>query len=199
MSSACSFILMQIKVIFIRIVSHLDSLWNRGATQLGNGLLPPLTANSLSSTNVPIVLFSSMAANLARWCHATLKTWLTGAELHQLITLSAHAAWQTAVQIQVTDATVTQMTMYGERTAAFSLKNLTYRCWCWGLETVEALMRVVTTHLENSSVKAMLEWYLTLQCLDASSLVTEVWKHWRCQWERFLRTFNIFKSVILLL
>ena len=38
MSSACSFIFMQIKVIFIRMVSHLDSLWNRGTRELGNGL-----------------------------------------------------------------------------------------------------------------------------------------------------------------
>ena len=30
MSSACSFIFMQIKVIFIRMVSHSNSLWNRG-------------------------------------------------------------------------------------------------------------------------------------------------------------------------
>ena len=40
MSSACSFIFMQIKVIFITMVSHLDSLWNRGTRELGNGLLP---------------------------------------------------------------------------------------------------------------------------------------------------------------
>ena len=39
MSSACSFIFMQIKVIFIRMVSHLDSLWNRGTRELGNDLL----------------------------------------------------------------------------------------------------------------------------------------------------------------
>ena len=39
MSSACSFIFMQIKVIFIRMVSHLDSLSNRGTRDLGNGLL----------------------------------------------------------------------------------------------------------------------------------------------------------------
>ena len=38
MSSAYSFIFMQIKVIFIRMVSHLDSLWNRGTRELGNGL-----------------------------------------------------------------------------------------------------------------------------------------------------------------
>ena len=43
MSSASSFIFMQIKLIFIRMVSHLDSLWNRGTRELGNGLfaLPP--------------------------------------------------------------------------------------------------------------------------------------------------------------
>ena len=39
MNSACSFIFMQIKVIFIRMVSHLDSPWNRGTRKLGNGLL----------------------------------------------------------------------------------------------------------------------------------------------------------------
>ena len=38
MSPACRFIFMQIKVIFIRMVSHLDSLWNRGTRELGNGL-----------------------------------------------------------------------------------------------------------------------------------------------------------------
>ena len=35
MSSACSFIFMQIKVIFIRMASPLDSLWNRGSRELG--------------------------------------------------------------------------------------------------------------------------------------------------------------------
>ena len=39
MSSACSFIFKQIKVIFVRMVSHLDSLWNRGTRELRNGLL----------------------------------------------------------------------------------------------------------------------------------------------------------------
>ena len=38
MSSACSFIFIQIKVIFIRMVSHLEWLWNRGTRKLGNGL-----------------------------------------------------------------------------------------------------------------------------------------------------------------
>ena len=39
MSSASRFIFMQIKVIFMRMVSHLDLLWNRGTGELGNGLL----------------------------------------------------------------------------------------------------------------------------------------------------------------
>ena len=39
MSSTCSFIFMQIKVIFIRMVLHLDSLWNRGTREFRNGLL----------------------------------------------------------------------------------------------------------------------------------------------------------------
>ena len=40
-SSACSFVFMQTKVIFVRMVSHLDSLWNRGTRELGNGLFYP--------------------------------------------------------------------------------------------------------------------------------------------------------------
>ena len=46
--SACSFIFMEIKVIFIRMVSHLDSLCNRGTRELelGNGLFHhPFPAN----------------------------------------------------------------------------------------------------------------------------------------------------------
>ena len=39
MSSACRLIFMQIKVIFIRKVSHLDSFWNKGSRELGNGLI----------------------------------------------------------------------------------------------------------------------------------------------------------------
>ena len=38
MSSAWSFIFMQINVIFIRMVSHLDLLWNRGSRELRNSL-----------------------------------------------------------------------------------------------------------------------------------------------------------------
>ena len=37
-SSTYRFIFMQIKVIFIRIVSHVDSFWNRGTGQLGIGV-----------------------------------------------------------------------------------------------------------------------------------------------------------------
>ena len=36
--SVCSFIFVQIKVIFIRMFSLIDSLWNRGTRELGNGL-----------------------------------------------------------------------------------------------------------------------------------------------------------------
>ena len=43
MSSECSFIFMQIKVIFIRMVLHLDSLWSRGTRELGYGLFANLT------------------------------------------------------------------------------------------------------------------------------------------------------------
>ena len=38
MTSAYSYIFSQIKVIFIRMVSNLDSLWNRGASELETGL-----------------------------------------------------------------------------------------------------------------------------------------------------------------
>ena len=39
MSSACSFIFIQIKVIFIRMVSHSDPFGNRGTRELENDLL----------------------------------------------------------------------------------------------------------------------------------------------------------------
>ena len=45
MSSACSFIFMQIKVIFITMVSQLDSLWKRGTRELGNDPLSPYHAS----------------------------------------------------------------------------------------------------------------------------------------------------------
>ena len=42
MSSACRFIFIQIKVIFIRMVSYLESFWNRDTRELRNGLLAPI-------------------------------------------------------------------------------------------------------------------------------------------------------------
>ena len=42
---------MQLKVIFIRMVSHLDSLWNRGTRELGNGLFSPNTPGKKPSRN----------------------------------------------------------------------------------------------------------------------------------------------------
>ena len=44
---------MQLKVIFIRMVSHLDSLWNRGTRELGNGLM----ASPSSSVKGPIRIY----------------------------------------------------------------------------------------------------------------------------------------------
>ena len=41
---------MQIKVIFIRMVSQLDSLWNRGTRELGNGLLQCHMQNAWQKT-----------------------------------------------------------------------------------------------------------------------------------------------------
>ena len=47
MSSACSFIFMQIKVILMSMVLHLDSLWDRGTRELRNGLLSNITKHAL--------------------------------------------------------------------------------------------------------------------------------------------------------
>ena len=52
MSSACSFFFMQIKVIFIRMVSHIDSVWNRGTRELGNGLSNKLSSYQLNLLQV---------------------------------------------------------------------------------------------------------------------------------------------------
>ena len=51
MSSEYHFIFMEIKVIFIRMVSHLDSLWNRGTREHGNGLLLLILVFRLSIKN----------------------------------------------------------------------------------------------------------------------------------------------------
>ena len=67
MSSACRFIFMQIKVIFIRMVSHLDSLWNRGTRELGIGLL-------LLDTEINTVLKIMKLSQLPLWnCEETSK------------------------------------------------------------------------------------------------------------------------------
>ena len=93
MSSACSFIFMQIKLIFIRMVSHLDSLWNRGTREVGNGLLPSLQASLL----VWSVLHVEFWASCAPVCHLIVTSlprllpkkwikskWLAGNRPHQL-------------------------------------------------------------------------------------------------------------------
>ena len=52
MSSACSLIFMQIKVIFITMALHLDSLWNRGTRELflPMNVVPHSTGNTNSGT-----------------------------------------------------------------------------------------------------------------------------------------------------
>ena len=82
MSSACSFIFMQIKVVFIRIVSHLDSLWNRGTRELGNGLLyvmfHHLVSLALKSPIGEVVNFFLIHVGLTAWTLrvAVLGRWL---------------------------------------------------------------------------------------------------------------------------
>ena len=68
--SAFSFIFMQIKVIFIRMVPHLDSLWNRGTRELGNGLFlsnfPPFLWPSASNPSSVVGIFSQQSFNIKR-------------------------------------------------------------------------------------------------------------------------------------
>ena len=77
-SSACSFIYMQIKVIFIRIVSHLNSLWNRGTRELGNGLLV---------TPIVIYLFFYFSCFFARII-CCLVVWFYSACIHVWLSVS---------------------------------------------------------------------------------------------------------------
>ena len=61
MSCACSFIFMQIKVIFIRMVSHLDSLWNRGTRELGEMHMAYCTSpSSITIMNLTFILWSPL-------------------------------------------------------------------------------------------------------------------------------------------
>ena len=61
MSSARSFFFMQIKFVFMRMVSHLDLLWNKGTRELGNGLLGNI--------------FLQLAAVTTNWVRAILIFW----------------------------------------------------------------------------------------------------------------------------
>ena len=63
MSSTCSFIFMQIKFIFITMVSHLDSFWNRGTRELGNGLLSRRIWFNLSNS----IIFLCPRAGMMLW------------------------------------------------------------------------------------------------------------------------------------
>ena len=73
--SACSFISIQIKVIFIRMVSHFDSLWNRGTRELGNGLFQIYLFFQCKNTimaysGTPLVLWARFL-RLTRWKQST--------------------------------------------------------------------------------------------------------------------------------
>ena len=76
MSSACSFIFMQIKVISIRMVSHLDSPWNRGTRELGNGLLSKghFFCPSLIQAS-KIIIFYLCCRNTVMYMYMYCKTW----------------------------------------------------------------------------------------------------------------------------
>jgi len=68
MSSAYRFIFMQIKVIFISMVLHLDSFWNRGTRELRNGLLPGETLKfSYNCRTLPKHSFIFQQAECFTW------------------------------------------------------------------------------------------------------------------------------------
>ena len=60
MSAAPRFIFMQIKVIFIRKVSHLDSFRNRGTRELGIGLLWKTKAIKITRTFINLVVGTNL-------------------------------------------------------------------------------------------------------------------------------------------
>ena len=49
MSLICMKMKLHVELIFIRMVSHLDSFWNRGTRELGNGLFTSYTITSLKT------------------------------------------------------------------------------------------------------------------------------------------------------
>ena len=71
LSSARSFFFMQIKSIFIRMVSHLDSPWNRGTRDLGNGLLALKRVNLLRRQHKQISM-SEKSGYRRQWSFTSL-------------------------------------------------------------------------------------------------------------------------------
>ena len=82
-------------------------------------------------------------------CHVILLRCGTGVE-PRLIVESAHAEWPTRAQIPVERATVRRMTVYGARTAVFSLISQHFQSKSSGLE-IQEQTRGATTHWENLS------------------------------------------------
>ena len=67
MSSACSLILSQINAIFIRMVSRLDSLWNRGTRELGNGIYSVYKIAREISRENRVLTDSDSIVNIQKW------------------------------------------------------------------------------------------------------------------------------------
>ena len=59
---------LQIKVIFIRMVSHIDSFWNRGKKELGSGLFQALRDIKMAARDLGVTNVTSP--------HRALKIWV---------------------------------------------------------------------------------------------------------------------------
>ena len=125
------------------------------------------TARNLSSINV-ITPCNSERADMLGWCHVILLRWLTGAG-HHLAVVSAHAEWTTHVQTPVVAVIVMRMTMFGVKTAVFSLTRQSFQWNSSGLETLSMKMRRDTTLWKSLSVMVL----HTLTCLSHSHTLVD--------------------------
>ena len=86
--------------------------------------VPPHTASSLSSMSVMVQGYWEMDKDGG--CHVIILRWHTGEE-HHLAVVSAHAGWTTRAQTPVMAVTVIRTTMYGVKTAVFSLTRQSFQ------------------------------------------------------------------------
>ena len=111
----------------------------------------PHTASSLSNMSVIIRLFGiTRLIQRDGGCHVIQLRWCTGVE-HHLAVVRAHAGWPAHVHAPVLVVTVMRMTMYGVKTAVFSLTNHVFQSNSSGLEILAVAASKVTTHWENWS------------------------------------------------